>query len=137
GRVVIQTFFPDHFAIRCAARNEFDEFARIELESRRALGYPPFGRLVKILLQGPDPEDVAREVESDAEVLRERREKCQILGPAPSPIAKIQGRFRYQILLKSSSSRTLHAALKRLEGKRPAPRRSVERIIDVDPQSML
>ncbi|HVR73508.1 MAG TPA: primosomal protein N', partial [Planctomycetota bacterium] len=47
GRVVIQTFFPDHFAIRCAARNEFDEFARIELESRRALGYPPFGRLVK------------------------------------------------------------------------------------------
>ncbi len=137
GRVIIQTFFPDHFAIRCAASGDFAEFARKELEFRRTLGYPPFGRLVKVLFHGAREEAVATEAKETGDILREGSPGCRILGPAPSPIAKIQGKFRHQILLKSASAQALHAALDRLEKKRPPKKGSVDRVIDVDPQSML
>ncbi len=137
GHVIIQTFFSEHFAVRCAATGDFDEFARRELEFRKALGYPPFGRLVKILLQGPVEESVAQEAKDTAEILREKCEGCRLLGPAPSPITKIQGKFRHQILLKSASARALHRTIDHLGNRRPQKRSAVERIIDVDPQSML
>jgi primosomal protein N' (replication factor Y) len=136
GRVVIQTFSPDHFAIRCAAASDFAEFCRKELEFRKALGYPPFGRLVRILVQGTDLEAVEKEAGRAAAALKEKG-GARILGPAPSPIARIQGKHRYQILLKSPSAAALHACLEHLEARAPCRGSRVERIVDVDPQSML
>jgi primosomal protein N' (replication factor Y) len=136
GRVVIQTFFPEHFAIVRAARGEYGEFAREELEHRRALGYPPFGRIVKILFQGTDPERVAAEAARAAALLREDARDARVLGAVPAPITRIQGKHRFQILLKSASSTRLHALIERLEAALPE-RAGVERSIDVDPQSML
>lgn len=137
GRVIIQSFFPDHFAIHCAATNDFAEFSRKELKFREALGYPPFGRLVKLLFQGANEERVSAEAKEAARILAEDRAGCRVLGPAPSPIARIQGKFRFQILLKSTSTQRLHALLARLESARPARKGAVERTIDVDPNSML
>jgi primosomal protein N' (replication factor Y) len=148
GRVVIQSFFPDHFAVRLAANGEFSEFCRRELEFRKALGYPPFGRLVKILFHGPAAERVDQEAQRTAAFLREGEKSdgsfglqkppgCRVLGPAPSPISKIQGKHRRQILLKSPSPSSLHSLLHRLEKGLPKPARGVERAIDIDPQSML
>jgi primosomal protein N' (replication factor Y) len=137
GRVLIQTFFPDHHAVRCAAAGELEEFARRELEARRALGYPPFGRLVKIQFLGPEADKVAADAARAAEILRERGKECQVLGPAPSPIARIQGKHRFQVLLKSPSSRRLHEALAALAAAAPRRGKGVERAVDVDPQSML
>jgi primosomal protein N' (replication factor Y) len=137
GQVVLQTFFPEHYAIRAAAEGDFHGFARKELEFRRAFGYPPFGRLVKLLFQGSSEEDVAREAKHALEVLREASSGVRILGPAPSPIARIQGRHRQQILLKSASSAALRRAVERLEERCPQRKGGVDRIVDVDPQSML
>jgi primosomal protein N' (replication factor Y) len=133
---VIQTFFPEHFAIVRAARGEYAEFAREELENRKALGYPPFGRIVKVLHQGPDGERVAAAAGRAAAFLREHAEGARVLGAVPAPIAKIQGKHRFQILLKSPSASKLHSAIGRLEAALPE-RAGVERPIDVDPQSML
>ncbi|MBI4606765.1 MAG: primosomal protein N' [Planctomycetes bacterium] len=137
GRVLVQTFFPDHFAVRCAARGEYAEFARKELGHRKTLGYPPYGRLAKVLFQGEDGEQVAREAAAAGEVLREAKGPCKVLGPAPSPIAKIQGRLRHQILLKSPTAAGIHGALDRLEERLPARKGKVDRIVDVDPYTML
>ena len=137
GRVVIQTFFPDHFAVRAAASGDFTTFVQKELEYRKTLGYPPFGRLVKILCQGESAEDVEAEASRCASLLREKAPGARILGPAPSPIEKIQNKRRFQILLKSSSPAALHAALVALEAEAPRSKSGVDRIVDVDPQSML
>lgn len=136
GRVIVQTFFPDHFAVRCAASGDFREFSRRELGFRKTLGYPPYGRLAKVLIQGPDQDAVAQEAARIAEVLRERP-GARILGPVPAPIARIQGKHRHQILLKGSSIGALHALLVHLEERAPGRRSGVERIVDVDPQSVL
>jgi len=137
GRVVVQTFSPDHPAIACAALGDYAGFVRSELECRQALGYPPFGRLVKVLLQGPDPEETATEAAAVAAILRQRKgNDPKVLGPAPSPISRIQGKSRFQLLLKSGSAAALHSSIVGLEKARPA-RGKVERAIDVDPQSML
>jgi primosomal protein N' (replication factor Y) len=137
GRVIVQSFFPDHFAIQCAATSDFAQFSRKELEFRKTLGYPPFGRLVKILFQGPSEDRVSEEAKAVAGILAQGQPGCRVLGPAPSPIARIQGKFRFQILLKSASTQQLHALLGRLEKERQGRKGAVERTIDVDPNSML
>ena len=136
GRVVIQTFFPEHFAILHAAKGEYAEFAREEIENRKALGYPPAGRIVKILHQGADRERVAAAAEKAADLLRKHAAGSKVLGAVPAPIVRIQGKHRFQILLKSPSAARLHAILETLEASLPE-RTGVERLIDVDPQSML
>jgi primosomal protein N' len=136
GRVVIQTFFPEHFAILRAAKGEYAEFAREEIENRKALGYPPAGRIVKILHQGADRERVAAAAAKAADLLRKHAAGSKVLGAVPAPIVRIQGKHRFQILLKSPSAARLHAVLETLEASLPE-RTGVERLIDVDPQSML
>jgi primosomal protein N' (replication factor Y) len=136
GRVVVQTFFPDHFAVRCAAQGEFQEFCRQELEFRRPLGYPPFGRVARVLVQGTDPDAVAALGDRTARLLREGS-GARVLGPVPSPISKVQGRHRRQILLKATSSAGLKDSLARLDGDRFRGSAAADRIVDVDPQSLL
>ncbi|MBN1442013.1 MAG: primosomal protein N' [Planctomycetes bacterium] len=137
GRVIVQTFFPDHYAVRCAASADYRGFCNQELERRRPLGYPPFGRLVKIVLASEDEEKLKKEAARIGRRLRESAaEGCQVLGPAPSPIAKIQNRHRKQILLKAKKAAPLQALLRACE-KDLASRRSVDVAVDVDPQSMM
>jgi len=141
GHVVVQTFCPEHYAIDYAARGEVDAFIQKELATRQPLGYPPYGRLVKIQLQSPDLEALKQEAERIAGLLRTAAsgasERCRILGPAPSPVARIQGKHRYQILLKSKTHASLTHVLQALQGENSRGKRGVERQVDVDPQSML
>ena len=138
GRVIIQTFTPDHYSIDCAARLDFSTFVQKEMGFRKTLGYPPFGRVVKIGLQCEDLDKLNDEGRKLAEALKASAPAgCRVLGPAPAPIARIQGKHRLQIIMKSPSSRDLHEALKAIETSGPKRRSKVERSIDVDPQSML
>jgi primosomal protein N' (replication factor Y) len=160
GLAIIQTFSAEHNAVRCAASGDHEEFCRLELENRKALGYPPFGRLVKILLSGKNEDSVEKEAARIGEILRQasspaRRpegsgslselkktgagalaSRPRILGPAPAPLNKLQGKFRIQILIKSPTSAVNQRLLERVED-RLKPRRGVNLSIDVDPQSML
>ncbi len=135
GRVVVQTFHPEHYAIRAAVRGEDEEFYRRELEERRQFEYPPFGYLARVLLQGEQREKVEAEARRTAEELRADPLGCAILGPVPAPIARVQKRHRRQVLIKSGSRRATQELLARF--RRSSRRSSVERIIDVDPHSML
>ena len=162
GLAIIQTFSPDHYAIESAAKGEAEEFFRRELEYRRTLGYPPFGRLVKILLSGKVEEKVREEAARIGEILRQAASadgsggardsgdlselkktwagalasRPRILGPAPAPLNRLQGKFRIQILIKSPTSAVNQRLLERVKD-RLKPRRGVDLVLDVDPQSML
>ena len=143
GRVVVQTFAPDHYTMRHLLRHDYENFFAAEIEFRRALNYPPFCRLVSLRVDGPKADEVEAKAKILAQGLRAqlgrgaiRREQIEVLGPAPAPILKLRGRYRWQLLLKSKQS----TVLLELAGhaRTLLPRSRACRLhIDVDPYNML
>ena len=140
GRVVVQSLAPDHFAITKAAAHDFAGFYSEELEYRREAGYPPFAHLAALIFSGNSEAVVEKGAEAAAALLRtvrqELRSRVEILGPAAPPLAKVRGRYRWQVLLKSPNRKELHYLLAAFKGKVKLP--AVVRLaIDVDPIDML
>jgi primosomal protein N' (replication factor Y) len=143
GRVLIQTFAPDHYAIQFLIHHDYKGFFEEEANFRRTLNYPPFSRLIGLRLDGLKAEAVEKQAKILATKLRDiqahtprYRERIEVLGPAPAPIEKVRNRYRWQLLVKGKQSTTL------LEFARQArcvvPRSQTVRLhIDVDPYSML
>lgn len=138
GRIVVQTSTPTHPAIVAAAKHDYEGFARMESKLRAELGYPPHGRLLRVVLDAEDPlklVDVAKQV---GECLRQHAAPGgMVLGPAEAPIALLRGRHRRHLLVKAKldSDAIAHtrAALRTLSLDNAKVRMS----IDVDPMSML
>jgi primosomal protein N' (replication factor Y) (superfamily II helicase) len=112
GEVIVQSSLPNHYAIACSLAHDFHAFAELELEARRSPLYPPFCRLINIVLSGLDEiatqEEAQRAGDWIAGLLRERRiEDIEIVGPAPSPIERIRDRWRWHLLLRSTEPRLL------------------------------
>ena len=110
GRAVIQCYDPDHPSVRFALRHDYLGFAEQELEERRRGGYPPFGELLLIGYSGMEEQavaDLARRRTEELERLSGGR--ARVLGPAPAPIPKAQGRYRWQTLLAGRRRETLRA----------------------------
>lgn len=141
GEVIIQTYNPDHYSVRCAQQHDYAGFYEIEAAYRRDLGYPPFKRLVNLRLEGPVKNQVearARQLGSTGRRLLEHpdfRTAIELLGPAPAPWQRLNGRYRYQMLLKSSAIRPLHGFVARLlEHEAPGlQQQGLKLIVDVDP----
>jgi primosomal protein N' (replication factor Y) len=141
GRVLLQTFQPDHPAVMAAASHDFDRFARRELTDRRELGYAPYARLVAVRVDAGDEAKAAAVAGNLGRVARGcpdvRSGRVQVLGPAPAPIARIRGRYRYRLLLRGPERARVRAVAAELaaridEGVAPARAH-----VDVDPVSML
>ncbi|HET9115912.1 MAG TPA: primosomal protein N' [Gaiellaceae bacterium] len=132
GRVLVQTFQPESRAVRHAARHDVAGFLAGELERRRALGYPPFRHLVRILVSGPDAADPARALEE----LKTGLQEFELLGPAP--LLRLRGRHRAQLVGKTDRPRALASrAAALLAAAAPAMRRAgLNAVVDVDPQSV-
>jgi primosomal protein N' (replication factor Y) len=110
GKVVVQTFLPEHPAIRHAAQHDFRSFARGELAERREFGYPPFTAAVRIVFEAADASQVERMAQSAAQEVRAvHAPGCSILGPAPPPVEKVRNRMRRQLLIKAQPPRALQA----------------------------
>ncbi len=144
GRVLIQTFNPDHYVFKTVQTQEYVEFYRAELEVRRTLGYPPFTRLALIRLSGPGEESVALAARHLAQRLRghlaadpDLSRLVRVLGPAPAGVAKLKGRFRWQMLLKSHGRPPLAQTLDLLPQLwSPPPRSKIDLTLDIDPGSL-
>jgi primosomal protein N' (replication factor Y) (superfamily II helicase) len=138
GRVFVQTFQPEHLAIQLAAKHDYESFAKDELEVRRARGYPPFGRLARVLVRSQSRQKAAEAIQAFAGRLVEpaRTAGVQILGPQPCPVAKISRFWRYHILLKAPTAKALLFLWDRMRGDLSPPG-GVQMAIDVDPQSTL
>lgn len=137
GMVVVQTLTPEQFAIRTAARHDYLSFATEELEHRGAMGYPPQWRLARIVLRGRKREKVEAQAGKIRKALDEAAaERVEVLGPTPAVISRLQGRYRYNLIVKAPDTAALHTTL---EGARKLVKAggTVQGIIDVDPLSML
>ncbi len=150
GRVIIQTFSPHHYAIRAAADGDQEAFYRRELSFRREAQYPPFSRLLNMVITARE-ETLARSVAGSlADVLGERakRRGAVLLGPAPAPLSRLKGRYRYHLTLKAASLdgweeelqgvfasfESMRKSLCRREGLGP---QDISLAVDVDPVTML
>jgi len=141
GRVLVQTFFPDHYAIRLAADQNYEGFFSKEMGFRRMMHYPPVTALANVVARHEKLEraaQVAKEIGEFFTKVEGQFPAIKILGPGPAPLAKVEQRYRIQFLLKSASRATLHALLKQLadhcaqSGIQPR-----EVMIDVDPVSIM
>jgi len=142
GRVVVQTFNPSHYAIRPVLDHDYEHFYAEELGYRKALGYPPFGRLIRVLITGPDePEtrsaalELARLVSAIA--VDGLKEELEVLGPAPAPLARLRGRYRYQLLVKGPPGPLLRGAAETLVKATAGLASPLQANVDVNPMSML
>jgi len=140
GRVLVQTFNPDHAAIRAAVRHDYAAFARGELPIRKLLHYPPFATMVRLVVRGPDEKKTQSFAAELADRLREALSPPQpdtrVLGPAPAPFARLRGRYRFQIHAHGPDGARLRAAVREATtGLRPPE--EVQWIVDVDPLDML
>jgi primosomal protein N' (replication factor Y) len=152
GRVVIQSFVPDHYAIRPVRTHDYEAFYAEEIVHRRALRYPPCGRLALAVVSGPDALPAEEGAARLAEAARAEGtpgnsaaspmtgatvETLEVLGPAPAPLSRLRDRFRFQLLLRSGSDELLlrgAGAVLRASTKLPSTLRTT---VDVDPMNML
>jgi len=140
GRVVVQTYYPDHYAILAAAANDYSSFAERELKYRRWMHYPPFGALANVLVRSAKLEEAAGWAAELGKYLVKNQNggAVRVLGPCTAPIARIKGVYRFHLILKAASRKTLNATLRGLMAhaeKAEIPRRNV--VVDVDPQRLM
>jgi primosomal protein N' (replication factor Y) len=138
GRVLVQTFSPDHPALQRASHHDYDGFAAEELPVREQLFYPPFSVLVLACAEAADEAESRETLRKLGEALTAALEghgRHQLLGPARAPVARIRGQHRFQLLLKLDPASDAPAAARRVLAAWQPPS-SVATRLDVDPISL-
>ncbi len=140
GQVLVQTFSPEHPAISCAAQHNFTGFADLELKQRHQFGYPPHGSLARIIIRGLDQQQTEDFAESFARKLSTAQQlsgaKCRIIGPAPPPLYKLRGKFRFHILMQASEPAILNHLIQTTVAKIKPPK-DIQFVIDTDPMDTM
>ncbi len=140
GRVILQTYDPNHQAVQCAASHAFEDFFQSDSVLRRELLYPPFGHLILIRIEGNSEkrvENKAIEIGRAARMLKNQHRDVVILGPAPAPRKKIVGRFRWQVLFKSGTRAAVRNFVKELMAAEKMKAHGLRIVIDVDPIELM
>ncbi|MEE4209166.1 MAG: primosomal protein N' [Parvularcula sp.] len=135
GRVILQTYQPEHRVALALATGERDDFFGVELESRRQMGLPPYGRLAAVILSAKDEVKLSGEARALAQAVPSA-EGIEVWGPAPAAFYRLRGIYRQRFLIKSDKKRNLQAfAADWLS--RVKPTSAVRRAVDIDPYNFL
>ena len=139
GKVIIQTFNPDHYALRHAQNHDYKSFYAEEIDFRNALQYPPFGRIINFRLSSIKKDALIEEAHRLGKLAKKLSARlgniAEIIGPAESPLAKIRGRFRFQMLIKGQDISILHQIAQDLLQK--CANSTVKITADVDPENFM
>lgn len=139
GEVLVETYYPDHYAIQCAARQDYAAFFEKELHFRRMMHYPPFTALASILVRDRKIENAIRWSRALAQFLAPYEDRgLKVLGPAAAPLARLKREYRFQFLLKSPKRAALTRALSSCLdfcAEKKIPETAV--LVDVDPVSLM
>jgi primosomal protein N' (replication factor Y) (superfamily II helicase) len=146
GEVIIQTYLPAHESLLHVPAHDFKSFYRREIENRKELDYPPFSQLTRIEFKGEHEEEVMRSANTFAAFLKSLHPQAVLLGPAPAVITRVQGKFRWHIVLKNIKkddpggrklNGVLTKVLRKYEDSGQARSKAVNVVIDVDPSGMM
>jgi primosomal protein N' (replication factor Y) len=140
GRVVVQTFVPDHYALAPVADHDYESFYREEIEHRETLGYPPFAGLTRVVLHAEEIDQVREAAETLARAARSQipdGARVELLGPAPAPLTKLRGRYRFMLLLKGDDEALLRRVSRAILAASKQLPRTVQTALDARPVNML
>jgi primosomal protein N' (replication factor Y) len=142
GRVVVQTHQPEHYSVALARRHDYATLYEKEITLRKELGYPPFTRMINLRIEGIDETAVrntALALARSATICNKQAGPVKILGPAPAPLTRLRGKFRWQLLLLGTEREVLHTLCSRLmqHGLGRQQARGVKVSVDVDPENLL
>ncbi len=135
GEVIVQTYNPDHYSIRLALKHDYHSFYEREMEFRKELNYPPVTNLVLILVRGKDEKKVITTSEKIGSLLKREINRATILGPAPAVLDKIAGKYRWQIIIKTTDMKDIGEFFQR--HSLGFEEKGIEISVDVDPLNML
>jgi len=140
GEVIVQTFTPSHYSLQCAGRMDYQSFYNREINYRKQLGYPPFGKMINIIIRGAEINALKHAAQRLVNFLISLKpDEITILGPAQAPIFKIRGQHRYQILLKANDTLLLNKFIRKgmAEFYKGWPVKGIQIDINVDPINLM
>ena len=138
GRVLIQTFQPNHYAIECAVHHDVDNFYELESYARRSVGFPPFSRVGLVRIEAAQHDRAMSVCRQIRQILDARADStARIRGPAPAPIPRLRDRHRFQILVTAQSPARLSQLMSHVRRELDKNRRGVDVLLDVDPTDLL
>jgi primosomal protein N' (replication factor Y) len=139
GRVIVQTYHPEHYAIASALKQDYEEFYSREMSFRRSMHYPPFVALTSICTHHRDRQWAVGAAQEIARQLRALSDSSlRVLGPAPAPLSKLKGEYRFQVLIKSRNRNRAREALAVAIEKAIASGYNARHIsIEVDPINLM
>jgi len=144
GEVIIQTYSPTNIGLLCAKTHDFIKFYLYEIQQRKELNYPPFSRLIQILVKGEKEEEVTTVIQQIKLLLQKEKQKFQLLGPVPAPLSKLKKYYRWHIILKIDKRRDMSGKLMnksllqiKLKIQKMIKKDTVRVMFNVDPASLL
>ena len=137
GKVILQTYQPDHPAVRLAAQHDYEGFYAEEIRAREEVGYPPFTRLASVRVHAGAEADARGATQVLAETARQHQSvkdgAVQVLGPAPAPLLRLRGRYHYRLLLKSPDRKLLRTVTAHLAARIAQGLPPTHATLDIDP----
>jgi primosomal protein N' (replication factor Y) len=136
GKVIVQTYNPDHYAIKYASKHDYEGFYNEEIKNREELGYPPFGDIVNVTVSAEKPDNASRTAtELSGFISKRAGNGAVILGPAVAPVEKLKGLYRYQILVKGKDRDSIRKSV--VESVSNVVKLGRSRVtVDIDPYNM-
>ena len=140
GKVIIQTFQPDHYAITSAASQEYDQFFQIESQYRKINGYPPYSKMIRLVNQHTNESKALEESKKIASLFLQERDRSDlfdidVIGPTPAFPARVRGHYRWQIILRGPNPRLLYDRLNLVSAQTSSSGIFKGFFVDVDPIS--
>ncbi|MCE1247635.1 MAG: primosomal protein N' [Firmicutes bacterium] len=139
GKVIIQTYNPKTPVLQAVARQNYEDFFKWEIDNREALNYPPYARIVNILLTGSNQEAIREYSVNFSDLLRKKQFRSvfiAVLGPAPCPLSRIKNRYRWHITIKTHNVPKTVAVVKAVLARYPNPT-DTGFFMDIDPVSLM
>lgn len=146
GRVILQTYNPAHYTIESVMKMDYEGFCLKELESRKELQYPPYARMLKLLITAENENATERAAHLLADICRETADRLRrddlhaaVLGPSPAPLVKIKKRFRWHIFVKAWTAQAMQRFIRSVldRAKEISELRRVQIAVDRDPMMTL
>ncbi|OGC22822.1 primosomal protein N' [candidate division WOR-1 bacterium RIFOXYB2_FULL_42_35] len=135
GKVIIQSYSPEHYAIQAAAKQDYELFYNQEIKHRQELGYPPFSKIISLTISGKEEAKVAQVAEELGELLKAEL-KQGVLGPASAPVPRVRGQWRYGMLVKTGELKVASSIVAQAINKLKSPK-DVRVTIDVEPMGLV
>lgn len=132
GKVIVQTYAPEHYSLQSASTHDYEGFAHQELAFRKKANYPPFAHLARVLITTDNEEEASSICGKLALICRSPN--IEVIGPAPAPLSRLKDRFRWHILLKGEEIEVNSAAKKVLQMNQIS---GSQVIVDINPMSLL